>query len=138
MGFGPLAWPNQPGWSNPTGQVLGRSNRPRPASAPHLSPLTLSLSSDLKSLPLSSGDSGRLRRVPPPPPRVKCSPTRPLPAPPNGIANRFPSEVIGLLSPLGICRLRSLRCGASPLELAEHAEDAQVLALLVCARRWKR
>jgi hypothetical protein len=28
--------------------------------------------------------------------------------------------------PLGICRLRALQCGVSPLELAERAEGAQV------------
>jgi hypothetical protein len=100
MGFGPLAWPNQPDWSNPTGQVLGRSNRPRPASVSHLSPSTLSPATP-KSPPPSPGDSGRFWRVSPPPPRAKCSPLDPLLPPPSRFASCFLTEEIRGVIPLG-------------------------------------
>jgi hypothetical protein len=131
-------WPSpaNPAGSNPTGQDLGRSNRPRPALAFHLSPLdSLSPATRIAAaaawlLRLTSVTSAAA-------PWAKCSPPRPLPAPPNRIVGRFLSEQIGWLSPLGICCPRALRCRASPLELAE------LLSMLMCLsfasfHRWKR
>jgi hypothetical protein len=53
--------------------------------------------------------------------------------------NRRPLPLRGdrLLFPLGICRFRALRCGASPLELAELLSMLKSLSF-VSVRRWKR
>jgi hypothetical protein len=121
-------WPKpaHPGTAKPT--RLGSGSVTRPSSAPPRSPLSSSRSHWRLQILF-----GQLRWPLPSPPWAKHSPPRPLPAPPNGIVVCFLPEEIRVVSPLGICRLRALRCDASPLELAEHAEGAQVLAPRVCS-----
>jgi hypothetical protein len=128
--FGPtgqLAQPAHSGTAKLTRLGSGSVTRPSPAPFALPSP-PLDLTGDSRSPPPPPGLSGQLRWPPPSPPWAKHSPLRPLPAPPKGIAVCFLPEEIGVVSPLRICRLRALRCDASPLELTEHAEGAQVLA----------
>jgi hypothetical protein len=123
MSFGPLAWPNQPGWSNPTGQVLGQSNWTRPASVSPSRPSTPSPVNP-KSPPTSPAFPGQLRWPPPPPPWAKHSPLRPLPAPPSGIRG----DRGGLHAWDPLPSSTPVRCLTAGL-----AERAQVLALCLCS-----
>jgi hypothetical protein len=103
MGFGPLDPTGPPGSVKSDRLGSGSVNRPSPA------PLTLTLSSSRShwrpgSPSPSPGFSGQLRWPPPSPPWVKHSPTRPLPATPNGFAVCLLPEEIGLVSSLGTRR----------------------------------
>jgi hypothetical protein len=119
MGFGPLAQPSQPpARSNPTGQDLGRSNRPRPALASLLSSISLATG----SLSPSSGPSSQLRWPSPSPPWATYSPLHPLPAPPRGFTDRSLSEEIGVIFfPRNIPPLSTPAAVPPELELAKLA-----------------
>jgi hypothetical protein len=119
MGFGPLAhWPSPANLagSNPTGQDLGRSNRPRPALATLLSSISLATPVRRRRRLASPASSGDLHH------RHLGRNIRP-----STLYQLHRVELPGASSPRrsgwsfppGICCLLALRWGALPLELAE-------------------